>query len=55
MTTTIDMETTTFSLSELVSLMLSGSEVILAEGNKPLVPHYSIAHPRFAPRRHRSQ
>ena len=37
MTTTIDFETTQTPLAELVSLVMSGSEVILAQGEKPLV------------------
>lgn len=37
MTTTIDVETAQTPLSELISLVMSGSEVILAEGEIPLV------------------
>ncbi|HLK56822.1 MAG TPA: hypothetical protein VKU00_09670 [Chthonomonadaceae bacterium] len=37
MTRTIDVDKQETPLSELISLALSGTEVILAEGNKPLV------------------
>ena len=37
MTTTIDIAESGAALSDLVSLALSGTEVILADGNKPLV------------------
>ena len=37
MTTTIDVATTHTPLSELISLALTGAEVILSDGEKPLV------------------